>query len=43
MEQLRWLNGVLANDSNVTILVTHDGERFATLAKEGLVGSELIF
>jgi glyoxylase-like metal-dependent hydrolase (beta-lactamase superfamily II) len=41
MGQLRWLNGVHRDEKNVTILVTHDGERFAALAKDGIVGNEL--
>ncbi|MDP2294131.1 MAG: MBL fold metallo-hydrolase [Pseudolabrys sp.] len=39
--QLRWLNGVLNNEKNVTLLVTHDDDRFATLVQDGTIGGEL--
>lgn len=39
--QLRWLNDVLRNERNVTILVTHDGALFDAAARDGLIGSEL--
>ena len=42
MGQLRWLNNVLRSERNITLLVTHDDERFATLTREGLLG-ELAF
>ena len=41
MGQLRWLNAIARDEPNVTILVTHDDERFAALAKEGIIGTEL--
>ena len=41
MGQLRWLNALARNEPNVTVLVTHDDERFASLAKDGIIGSEL--
>lgn len=39
--QLRWLNAVHRTENNVTILVTHDGERFAALAGDGTIGRDL--
>lgn len=39
--QLRWLNGVLNNEKNVTLLVTHDDDRFAALVQDGTIGGEL--
>ncbi len=39
--QLRWLNGVLNNEKNVTLLVTHDDEHFAALVKDGTIGGDL--
>jgi glyoxylase-like metal-dependent hydrolase (beta-lactamase superfamily II) len=41
--QLRWLNNVLRNEPNVTLLVTHDDELFSSLTQRGLVGSDLTF
>jgi glyoxylase-like metal-dependent hydrolase (beta-lactamase superfamily II) len=40
--QLRWLNAVSANEKNVTILVTHDGELFGAAVKAGQIGGELM-
>jgi glyoxylase-like metal-dependent hydrolase (beta-lactamase superfamily II) len=39
--QLRWLNDVLRNEPNVTILVTHDDALFERVTDGGLVGGEL--
>lgn len=39
--QLRWLNGVLRNEANVRLLVTHDDELFNEAAKAGEIGAEL--
>ena len=41
MGQLRWLNNVLRNETNVTLLVTHDDALFDAAVKKGLIGSEL--
>ena len=41
MGQLRWLNGVAASEKNVSIIVTHDGDRFAALTRDGVIGGEL--
>ncbi len=41
MGQLRWLNGILRNEPNVSLLVTHDDDLFNESAREGLIGSEL--
>jgi glyoxylase-like metal-dependent hydrolase (beta-lactamase superfamily II) len=42
MGQLRWLNNVLRNERNVTMLVTHDDTLFTTLTQSGAVGSGLV-
>lgn len=39
--QLRWLNNVLNNEPNVTLLVTHDDELLTSAAKAGLLGRGL--
>lgn len=39
--QLRWLNNVLRNEPNVTLLVTHDDGHFDALAKAGKIGGDL--
>lgn len=39
--QLRWLNAVGANEKNVTILVTHDGELFGAAVQAGRIGGDL--
>ena len=39
--QLRWLNGVMNNEKNVTLLVTHDDEHFSALVKDGTIGGDL--
>jgi len=41
MGQLRWLNRVLNNEPNVTLLVTHDDEHFASAVGSGMIGGEL--
>jgi glyoxylase-like metal-dependent hydrolase (beta-lactamase superfamily II) len=41
MAQLRWLNGLLASEPNLSILVTHDDELFTTVTASGLVGATL--
>jgi len=41
MGQLRWLNGVARTESNLTTLVTHDDELFASLTTNGRIGGEL--
>jgi glyoxylase-like metal-dependent hydrolase (beta-lactamase superfamily II) len=38
MGQLRWLNALSRDEPNVTILVTHDDERFAALTAQGVLG-----
>ncbi len=40
--QLRWLNRIDASEPNVTILVTHDDERFDAAVKSGAVGANLV-
>jgi glyoxylase-like metal-dependent hydrolase (beta-lactamase superfamily II) len=39
--QLRWLNGILNKEKNVTLLVTHDDALFDKLSRDGALG-ELI-
>ena len=39
--QLRWLNRVGADEKNVTILVTHDGDLFGRAVRAGHIGGEL--
>ena len=41
MGQLRWLNNVLRNEPNVTLLVTHDDALFDAAAKSGIIGGDL--
>ena len=41
--QLRWLNNVLRNEKNVTLLVTHDDTLFTKLTECGGLGRELVF
>lgn len=36
--QLRWLNAVHRNEPNLTLLVTHDDERFDDLTRKGALG-----
>jgi glyoxylase-like metal-dependent hydrolase (beta-lactamase superfamily II) len=36
--QLRWLNGILNKEKNVTLLVTHDDGLFDKLSQEGVLG-----
>lgn len=36
--QLRWLNAVHRNEKNVTLVVTHDNERFDDLTRKGAIG-----
>ncbi|MSO67144.1 MAG: MBL fold metallo-hydrolase [Pseudolabrys sp.] len=42
MGQLRWLNNLLRNERNVTMLVTHDDDLFASVTRNGLLGSSLL-
>jgi glyoxylase-like metal-dependent hydrolase (beta-lactamase superfamily II) len=41
MGQLRWLNNVLRNETNVALLVTHDDALFDTAVKGGIIGGDL--
>ncbi len=41
MGQLRWLNNLLRNEKNVTLLVTHDDALFTKLTESGEVGREI--
>ncbi len=41
MGQLRWLNRILREETNVTLLVTHDDALLTKLTKSGTVGGEL--
>lgn len=41
MGQLRWLNGILRNEPNVRLLVTHDDDLFNEAAKAGEIGAGL--
>src|SRR5262249_14783882 len=41
MAQLRWLKAVHETENNITILVTHDDDRFIHLTKSGAIGGEL--
>jgi glyoxylase-like metal-dependent hydrolase (beta-lactamase superfamily II) len=41
LAQLRWLNGLLASEPNLSILVTHDDELFTSVTASGLVGATL--
>ena len=43
MGQLRWLNNLLNNEPNVTLLVTHDDELFTSAVASGTIGGELKF
>ncbi len=39
--QLRWLNHIMQNERNITLLVTHDDEQFKSAVKTGVIGGEL--
>lgn len=39
--QLRWLNDILNNERNVSLLVTHDDELIMSAVKTGIIGGEL--
>ena len=39
--QLRWLNNILNNEGNVSLLVTHDDELITSAIKAGVIGGEL--
>lgn len=39
--QLRWLNHIMQNERNITLLVTHDDEQFKSAVKTGAIGGEL--
>lgn len=39
--QLRWLNTILNDERNVTLLVTHDDAQFTSAIKTGVIGGEL--
>jgi len=41
MGQLRWLNNVLRNETNVTLLATHDDELLTSAINTGAIGGEL--
>ena len=41
--QLRWLNNVLRNENNVTLLVTHDDTLFTKLTESGGLGRDPVF
>jgi len=41
MGQLRWLNEIMRNEPNVTLLVTHDDELFDRAAEAGTIGTTL--
>lgn len=41
MGQLRWLNAVLRNETNVTLLVTHDDALFDASVASGAIGGDL--
>jgi glyoxylase-like metal-dependent hydrolase (beta-lactamase superfamily II) len=41
MAQLRWLKAVHETEKNITILVTHDDDRFAQLTASGAIGGGL--
>ena len=41
MAQLRWLKQVYESEKTVTILVTHDNDRFDALTRSGAIGGEL--
>jgi glyoxylase-like metal-dependent hydrolase (beta-lactamase superfamily II) len=41
LAQLRWLNGLLASEPDLSILVTHDDELYTTVTASGLVGATL--
>jgi hypothetical protein len=38
---LRWLKHIHDSEKNITILVTHDDERFDAVTKSGIIGGEL--
>jgi ATPase subunit of ABC transporter with duplicated ATPase domains len=39
--QLHWLNTILRHEPNISILVTHDDELFASAVNAGAIGAEL--
>jgi hypothetical protein len=39
--QLRWLNNILRNERNISLLVTHDDALIDAAIKNGTIGSEL--
>ncbi len=39
--QLRWLNAILRNERNVSLLVTHDNALFEAAVKDGTIGGAL--
>jgi hypothetical protein len=39
--QLRWLNAILRNERNVSLLVTHDDALFEAAIKDGTIGGDL--
>jgi glyoxylase-like metal-dependent hydrolase (beta-lactamase superfamily II) len=39
--QLRWLNNILRNERNISLLVTHDDGLFMSAIKTGIIGGEL--
>ncbi len=41
MDQLRWLNGILGSEPNITIVAAHDDDQLAEYRASGLFGSEL--
>jgi len=41
MGQLRWLNAILRNEPNVTLLVTHDDALFEASVARGAIGGDL--
>jgi glyoxylase-like metal-dependent hydrolase (beta-lactamase superfamily II) len=41
LAQLRWLNGLLTSEPDLSILVTHDDELYTTVTASGLVGATL--
>jgi glyoxylase-like metal-dependent hydrolase (beta-lactamase superfamily II) len=41
MGQLRWLNGILRDEPNITLLVTHDDALFEASVARGAIGGDL--
>lgn len=39
--QLRWLNAILRNERNISLLVTHDDALFEAAIKDGTIGGDL--